>query len=45
MFEVGSRLQFPEESDSGDRFLKKVPKVVKIQDGRHNSQKLAYIPK
>ena len=45
MFEVASRLEFPQESYNADRFLKKVPKVVKIQDGRQNTQKWSYIPK
>ena len=45
MFEIGSRMKFPQESDSAKQFLKKVPKVVKIQDGRKNTQKWSYIPK
>ena len=45
MFDVGSRLKFSQESDSADLLLKKVPKVVKIQDGRQNTQKWSYIHK
>ena len=38
MFEAGSRLKFSQESDSADRFKKKLPKVVKIKDGRQNNK-------